>query len=136
MVRTRFAAAAVGLLFLAACATTSPLATTPRDWSAIAGVWEEEWPGQQAKDRFRVEVVGETVTVVALTNVEKQKARNATFIAKRLSFYLDMDGGSVYYDLALVNDQLLAGRAAGGARNFDEQVRWTKVRESPAIGKP
>jgi hypothetical protein len=115
------------LVLGASCATTSPLATPAKDWGKLAGVWEEEWPGAATKDRYRIAVSGETVAITAVANPEKQQIRNVAFQYKRLSFFLDLDGGAVYYDLMLVSDGLLAGKVTGGKRNFDEMVRWYKV---------
>jgi len=119
------------LLLASACATTSPLATSSKDRHALNGVWEEEWPGQQENDRYRVEIMPEGIVITPLTRAGNQTIRDVYFQHKRLSFVLELDGVPVYYDLVMVNDQLLAGRAKGGARNLDEPVRWYKVTAEP-----
>jgi hypothetical protein len=125
--RWRLVAAWSVLLWLLGCATASPLATQDKDRASLAGVWEEEWSGQTPKDRYRITVAADEVTVTPLTNAEKQKVRHVAFAYKRLSFYLDLTGGAVYYDLILANKNLLSGRVKGGAKNFDELVRWYRV---------
>ena len=116
------------LLLLSACAATqSPLATSSRDLKSLAGVWEEEWPGQQEKDRYRIEIVNEHARIMPLTRTEKQQVRNVIFQHKRLTFYLELDGSPVYYDLVLIQKGVLAGRAKGGKDNFDEPVHWYQV---------
>lgn len=116
------------LLLLSACAVTqSPLATSARDLKSLAGVWEEEWPGQQKNDRYRIEVVDERARITPLTRTEKQRVRDVIFQHKRLTFYLELDGSSVYYDLVLADEGVLSGRAKGGKSNFDEPVRWYRV---------
>ena len=126
----RFGLALVLIAWLtlgAACATTSPLATPAKDLAKLSGVWEEEWPGMPTKDRYRIAVTGENVAVTAVTNPEKQQIRNVAFQYKRLSFFVDLDGSAVYYDLVLISDGVLSGKVTGGKRNFDETVRWYKV---------
>lgn len=126
----RFGLLFVWLLALAAvasCATTSPLATPAKDRAKLAGVWEEEWPGMTTKDRYRISVSGDTVTIAAITAPEKQQIRKVAFQYKKLSFFLDLEGGAVYYDLVLTSDGVMAGKVTGGKRNFDEVVHWYKV---------
>jgi hypothetical protein len=122
--------ALVALVALAAfaCATTSPMATRADDRQSLAGVWEEEWPGQQTNDRYRIEVGGDKITITPLTNADTQKVRDVVFRGKTLDFIVELEGGAVYYNLVLVSSTLLSGRAHGGPRNFDEPVRWYKAR--------
>ena len=120
--------AAAALLLAGACASTSPLATRPLDRQTLVGTWEEEWPGQATNDRYRIEVNGEQIVITPLTNVGTQKVRDVVFRGKTLDFYLDLEGGTVYYNLVLISSSLMTGRARGGPRNFDEPVRWYKVR--------
>ena len=115
------------LLSLVACATTQTPVTAPRDLRALVGVWEEEWPGQPSNDRYRIEVVGEQVTITPLTNADKQQVRDVVFRKKQLDFILELDGSPVFYNLVLVTPKLLSGRAKGSERNFDEPVRWYKI---------
>jgi len=114
------------VLVAVACATT-PLATREDDRRSLAGTWEEEWPGQPVNDRYRIDVTGEQITITPLTNAETQRVRDAVFRHKTLDFYLEIEGGAVYYNLVLVSPTLMTGRARGGPRNFDEPVRWYKV---------
>ena len=115
------------LLMLAGCATTSPLATRTADRNSLGGIWEEEWPGQEESDRYRIEVTAEAIKITPLTRSDQQSIRDVYFQHKRLSFLLELDGSVVHYDLVLVDDQMLSGRAKGGERNFNEPVRWYKV---------
>ncbi len=116
------------LLLLSACASKqSPLATNARDLKSLAGVWEEEWPGQQEKDRYRIEIVNDRVRITPLTRQEKQRVRDVYFQHKRLTFILDLDGSPVYYDLVLADEGVLAGRVKGGKENYDEPVHWYRV---------
>jgi hypothetical protein len=130
MNRRILCAGLLALLWLAtACATVSPLATSPKDTKALAGTWEEEWPGQTTKDRYRIDVNGDAIAIMPLVNADKQKTRNIVFQQKQLTFYLDMEDGAVFYDLVLINKDVLSGRARGGRRNFDEPVVWYHVHE-------
>jgi len=112
----------------AACATTSPLANDRKDYASIAGVWEEDWPGQTTKDRYRIDVQGDALTVTPLTNPDgKQRVHGVIFHYKQLMFYLEMEDGTVFYDMVLVSKDLLTGRARGGRRHFDEPIQWNRV---------
>lgn len=122
----RFARAALaGLLLglLIGCAGV-PIATKSGDRLALAGIWEEDWPGETEKDRFEIKVQDETITITPLTHADKMAVRRVEFQQRRLTFYLDLNGSSVYYDLVLVDRQLLSGRVTGGEKLYDETVRW------------
>jgi len=108
---------------LAGCAGVS-LTAKSGDRRALAGVWEEDWPGETEKDRFEIKVQDETITITPLTHQEKMTIRRVDFQQRRLTFYLDLDGSAVYYDLVLVDRQILSGKVTGGAKNYDETVRW------------
>ncbi|MDP8222683.1 MAG: hypothetical protein P9L99_04930 [Candidatus Lernaella stagnicola] len=115
------------LVFLvSACASTSPLATKSGDRKALLGLWEEEWPDQEDHDRYRIDEADGQVTITPLNRTDIQAVKEVFFQHKRLVFTLVLNGSPVRYDLVLVNPTLLAGRAKGGARNFDEPVRWHK----------
>jgi len=119
----------LGLLLcgsLSSCATTSPLAVAKEDRQALVGTWEEEWPGAAVKDTYRIEIKGETVDVVPVSEAKREKVRMVQLLQKRLTFFLDLEDGPVYYDLVLVSPKVLTGRAKGGPRKFDEPVRWYK----------
>jgi len=118
------------LLFaLGACATTdTPFVTETEDICALAGEWEEEWPGQETNDRYLIEVSGERVRITPLTNIEQQRVRDVVFRHKQLDFILELEDSPIYYNLVLVTPELLSGRARGGRQNFDEPVRWYKIR--------
>lgn len=116
------------LTLLAACATTSPLATKGKDLKALVGVWEEEWPGETEKDEYRIDLAGDTLTITPLAQKGKQEVARIVFQHKRLTFDLKFEEGKVRYDLVLITPTLLSGRATGGKRNFDEPVRWYKRR--------
>ena len=117
----------LALAVVVGCASTSPFATKKSDLKSLAGVWEEEWPGQTEKDKYRIDIDGQTITITPLTRTEEQAVKSTVFQHKRLLFTLLLDGSPVDYDLVLIHAKLLTGRAKGGARNFDEPVRWYKT---------
>lgn len=115
------------LLMCVACASTQQPASAIRDLRALDGVWEEEWPGQDVNDQYRIEVEGEQITITPLTNASQQMVRNITFHQKHLQFILDLNGSAIFYNLVLITPELLSGKVQGGERNFDEPVRWYKI---------
>ncbi len=135
MKRTYVLLTGILILLLASCVTTPTVPTPPPggggtslDTRRWAGDWEEDWPGSQVRDRYRITISadGNTISVKPITREDRQNLSNLRWDGETLSFTLYFDNSPINYSLRIdAAGNNLTGTATrnGEPRN----IRWYRA---------
>lgn len=126
--------ASLMLIFaLFGCAGTQTTSGPPPNTYLLVGDWEEDWPGDNTPDRYRVQSVnqGYSVSIQPLTDTHRQQVTNIQWDGNVLRFTLMYDNAPIKYELRPTNTgQELVGQAELSNGNI-KNITWRKGKPWP-----
>lgn len=93
---------------------------------AIAGNWQESWPGRNENDVYRVRVDGNTVSLEVLSNIANQAIGDMQWNGKLLAFDLFFKQEPLKYELFLVTDGHLIGMVTF-PNGETRRIEWDRI---------
>jgi len=113
--------------------SAQPYNASLNDWM---GIWEEDWPNSNTHDRYGIELsqLRNSLDVVPLTNLQKQRLTNVRYAGNVLSFTLQYNQAVWNYQLVPKKPNVLVGQVKRPSDSQTRTIVWRRVATSaPSI---